>query len=66
MCALAPLSPHTKVDGSTEGFYLTEEALCFSLLRCELLLHRSSVYAECTLLTDDGATQRESGANVSA
>jgi hypothetical protein len=50
--------------GSTEGLYLTEAALFLSLLRCELLLHRSSV--ECTLLTDDGANQRESGAKLAA
>jgi hypothetical protein len=52
MCPLAPLSPKEK--GSTEGFSLTEEALCVRCLRCELLFHRSSV--ECTLLTGKGAS----------
>ena len=50
--------------GSTEGLCLTEAALFSSLLRCELLFRRSSV--ECTLLLDDGANQRESGAKLSA
>ena len=50
--------------GSTKGLHLTEAALFSSPLRCELLFHRSSV--ECTLLTDDGANQRESGAKLSA
>ena len=50
--------------GSTKGLHLTEAALFSSPLRCELLFHRSSV--ECTLLTDDSANQRESGAKLAA